>query len=50
VFYVFGRRPIDLEACVSSITEFLRSKVSEGKEISQILLKHDVVFTYAIGM
>ena len=48
VLYVFGRRDIDLDSCVSKLTEYITTH--DGcKEAKAISIKHDVVFAHVAG-
>ncbi|TFK35796.1 putative diphthamide synthesis protein-domain-containing protein [Crucibulum laeve] len=46
VIYVFGRKSLDVDACVSSLVDLFRSNREDGGELETILLRHDVVYTH----
>ncbi|RDB21855.1 Diphthamide biosynthesis protein 2 [Hypsizygus marmoreus] len=48
VIYVFGRRPIDIERCTTSVMEFMIAHLSDASSTrpDTILLRHDVVYSH----
>ncbi|KIN99190.1 hypothetical protein M404DRAFT_966125 [Pisolithus tinctorius Marx 270] len=46
VIYVFGRKPIDVHSCVKQIVDVI---TSNAKDVSSVLIRHDVAYSYRAG-
>lgn len=46
VIYVFGRKPIDVHSCVKQIVDLV---TSNAKDVSSVLIRHDVAYSYRAG-
>ncbi|KIJ62516.1 hypothetical protein HYDPIDRAFT_114653, partial [Hydnomerulius pinastri MD-312] len=51
VVYVFGRKPIDVEACVEQLAGIVTSKADSNEPATKkaVLIRHDVAYSYQAG-
>jgi len=50
VLYMFGKRPLGIDACCSKkLAEYIHEHTNVVKDIERILLKHDVVYAHVAG-